>query len=161
MTVSSHANVDAELVWARLARQSFAVLAHVTPNGEPRCSGVLFAAEGHRLYVVTAAGSWKARQIQDGSEVALTVPVRRGGLLSLVAPVPPATISFRATVARPPAMAFESAPAKLRKLVPPARRADAVVFILTPRGRFLTYGVGVPLLRMSDPALAGARVAIT
>lgn len=161
MTVSSHADVDAAMGWARLARGSFAVLAHVTAGGEPRCSGVLYAAQGHHLYVVTAAGSWKARQIQDGSEVALTVPVRRGGLLSLVAPVPPATISFRATVARPPELGFESAPAKLRKLIPPARRDDAVVLILTPRGRFLTYGLGVPLLKMSDPALAGARVAIT
>ncbi len=154
--------VDPEQVWDQLERATFAVLAYATPAGSPRCSGVLYAAGGHRLYVATSAGSWKARQVKDGTEVAVTVPIRRGGLLSLVAPVPPATTSFRATTAVHPSedLRIDDVPAKLRKLVPPARRESAVVLALTPWGQFLTYGVGVPLLKMSDPDTAGARVPI-
>jgi hypothetical protein len=74
------ARLTAEQVWDALARASFAILGFVTPSGEPRSSGGVHKLIGRRLYVVT-----------------VTVTVRRGGLLSLVAPIPPATIDFHAT----------------------------------------------------------------
>src|SRR5215471_5933642 len=86
-----------ERVWNELEKTSFAVISYVTPAGKPRSSGVMCAAARRRLYLVTAADSWKARQISDGDEVAVTVPIPRGGLLSLISPIPPATISFHAT----------------------------------------------------------------
>ena len=46
---------------------------------------------------MTGPVSRKARHIPADGRVAVTVPVRRGGILPLVAPVPPATISFHAT----------------------------------------------------------------
>jgi hypothetical protein len=51
---------------------------------------------GRRLYLVVAPDSWKARHITARGQVAVTVPVRRRGLLSLVLPMPPATVSFHA-----------------------------------------------------------------
>ena len=90
-------------VWGAISNVSFAVLNYVTPAGEPRSSGVVCATAGRRLYVATAPDSWKARHISDGDQVAVTLPIRRGGLLSLVAPIPPATVSCHAKAIKTPA----------------------------------------------------------
>ena len=37
-------------------------------------------------------------------------------------------------------------------LLPPERRASACIVEVISEGAFLTYGLGVPLLRMRDPA---------
>ena len=37
----------------------------------------MYKAQGHRLYVVVAPESWKARHIALHENVAMTVPVRR------------------------------------------------------------------------------------
>ena len=73
------AQLTTERVWGQLDKASFAVISHVTPAGRPRASGVVYAAEGRRLYVATDPDSWKTRQISDGEEVTVTVPLRRGG----------------------------------------------------------------------------------
>jgi hypothetical protein len=143
-------------VWRDLAKQSFAVIAHVNEAGEPRSSGVVYALLGHRLYVAVAPDGWKARQIQSGDEVSVTVPVRRGGLLSLMFPIPPATITFHATatVHPPGSITRSSLPAPLRKLLPETGDEPICMLELAPEGRFLTYGVGVSLMQMRDPAIA-------
>ena len=46
------------------------------------------------------------------------------------------------------------------KLVPEARKAGSSVIELVPEGRFLTYGIGVSLMEMANPALALARVPV-
>src|SRR5436190_4940128 len=88
------ARLSAAQVWRQLGRSSFAVISYTTPAGEPRSSGVVYACAKGRLYVVVAADGWKARHVTTGAPVAVTVPVRRGGILALLAPIPPATISF-------------------------------------------------------------------
>ena len=100
---SMAARLTTKQVWHQVAKGSFAVLSYVTPAGEPRSSGVLYTTIGRRLYVAVAPDSWKARHVAASGRVAVTVPVRRGGLLSLVAPIPPATISFHATAIVHPA----------------------------------------------------------
>jgi hypothetical protein len=37
---------DQRQLWRILTRQSFAVLSHVTPDGEPRSSGVVYTVAG-------------------------------------------------------------------------------------------------------------------
>ena len=64
---------------------------------------MVYAADGRRLYVAVASDSWKARHIAASGRVAVTVPVRRGGLLSLLFPIPPATVSFHGTAIVHPA----------------------------------------------------------
>jgi hypothetical protein len=152
-----------ERVWHEIEKASFAVISYVTPAGRPRSSGVGFAAKGRRLYVVTAADSWKARQLSDGDEVAVTVPIRRGGVLSLVAPIPPATVSFHARVTVHPAGSFsiESVPEKLASHLPPERRRGGCLLELAPDGGFLAYGLGVSLQDMAKPAAALARVPVS
>lgn len=149
-------------VWRELARHSFAVFGHVNPDGEPRSSGVVYGLVGHRLYVVVASDSWKARQLATGDQVSVTVPVRRGGLLSLLFPIPPATISFHARATVYPAGSAEMAslPTELARLLPNDGKASACVIELVPEGHFLTYGLGVSLMEMREPALARGHVAV-
>lgn len=158
-TAQEGPTLTADDVWRHLAKASFTVLGYVTPNGDPRSSGVLCKAVGRRLFVVVAPDSWKARHIAADPRVSLTVPVRRGGLLSLVAPIPPATISFHAsaTVHPPDSMAI---PEALASMVPPERRSSSTIIEIVPAGMFVTYGIGVPLLKMRTPARSRARVPV-
>lgn len=95
--------LNPETIWRELDKASFAVIGYSTPSGEPRSSGIVFKTVGRRLYLAVARDSWKARHIATGAPVAVTVPVRRGGLLSPVFPIPPATVSFRSTAIVHPA----------------------------------------------------------
>jgi len=160
---ASAPRLTTEQVWNELEKASFAVISHVTPKGKPRASGVVCAAAGRRLYVVTAPDSWKARQISDGDEVAVTVPIRRGGMLSLVAPIPPATVSFhaRATVHPPGSVSIESVSKKLASMLPQNHAAVGCLLELVPDGNFLAYGLGVTLRDMAKPATALAHVPVS
>ena len=151
--------VTSQRVWAEVGKASFAIISHITPAGEPRSSGVVYAEEGHHLFVAVAPDGWKARQIADGQQVAVTIPVRRGGPLSLLVPIPPATISFHArTIAHPAgSLDLRAVSKKLLSLLPKDRRA-ATVLELVPEDAFLTYGIGVSLKAMMDPVAARAHV---
>jgi hypothetical protein len=157
------AHLSSEQVWRHVARGSFAVLSHVTPTGQPRSSGVVYRTLGRRLYVAVAPGSWKARHVAVDGKVSLTVPVRRGGVLALVMPIPPATISFRGRAIVHPAGSPEVGPLldELGSLVPPERRTSAAIIEILPKGTFVTYGIGISLAKMRDPAAARARVPVT
>jgi Pyridoxamine 5'-phosphate oxidase len=155
--------LTSEQVWRAVARSSFAVLSHVTPAGEPRSSGVVYKTAGRRLVVAVAPGSWKARHVAADGRVAVTVSVRRGGLLSLVAPIPPATISFHGTVVvhqagSPQARSLLD---ELGSLVPAERRDSACVIEIIPADAFRTLGIGVSLRTMLNPAAAQAHVPVT
>lgn len=155
------AGLTADRVWHEIEKASFAVLSHITPDSEPRSSGVVYGVKDRRLYVVVATDSWKARQIRDGQRVALTVPVRRGGPLSLMAQIPPATISFHArTLLHPPGTLEIGSLSKDLAALLPKEGQPAVVLELIPEGEFLTYGIGVSLMAMRNPAAARARVPI-
>jgi hypothetical protein len=149
-------------VWHQLARSSFAVLSYPTPDGNPRSSGVVYAIADRTMYVVVGVDSWKARHIAPSRPVAVTVPVRRGGLLALLLPIPPATISFhgRATVHPAGAVDVDALPPQLVRLLPTEARATSSIIEIHPEGWFVTYGVRVPLMRMRHPALARGRVPV-
>lgn len=155
--------LTSEQVWRAVTRASFAVLSHVTPGGEPRSSGVMYKASGQSLVVAVSPVSWKARHVAADGRVAVTVPVRRGGILSLVAPIPPATISFHAAAIVHPAGSprARSLLDELGSLIPPERRSSACVIEIIPVGAFRTYGLGVSLRAMLNPATAQARVPVT
>ncbi|MFG1625341.1 pyridoxamine 5'-phosphate oxidase family protein [Kribbella sp. NPDC049227] len=151
-----------EEIWRQIAKASFAVLSYVTPNGEPRSSGVMYTSGRGRLYVAVAPDSWKALHIPATGQVAVTVPVRRGGLMALLAPIPPATISFHArAVVHPSGQRYiTSLLPELAKLVPAERLADCRIVEIFPEGHFLTYGIGTSLPSMRSPAAARARVPV-
>jgi hypothetical protein len=148
-------------VWRSLAGHSFAVMGYVTASGEPRSSGVVYGTDAGRILVAVAATSWKARTITDGQLVSMTVLVRRGGLLSLLFPIPPAVISFRARakVGEPCMLDRESLPKSFARLLPPSK-TESCLIELKPEGNFLTYGIGVSLRGMMNPEVAQARVPV-
>jgi hypothetical protein len=161
-TGKSSPALTSEQVWRAIDGASFAVLSHVTPGGEPRSSGVVYKVAGQKLVVAVAPGSWKARHIEANGQVAVTVLVRRGGVLSLVFPIPPAAISFHGT-----AVVHQAGSAQARSLlgglgslVPAERLASACAVEITPAGAFRTFGIGVPLRTMLDPPAAQARVPV-
>jgi hypothetical protein len=102
-------------------------------------------------------------QLQVGeAERRSSVPERRVGLLSLLVPIPPATITFHARAIVHPAgtLDLHAVSGKLESLVPAERRAEATTIELVPEGTFLTYGIGVSLRAMADPVAALAHVPI-
>jgi hypothetical protein len=147
-------------VWRQLRNASFAVISYVTPTSEPRSSGVSYAVLGRRIYVAVAPDSWKSRQISTGHLVSLVVPIRRGGLASLVLPIPPATISFRARAYRHPigSIDLQTVPTTVASIFRGLRSASNTILELAPEGTFLTYGIGVSLLAMRDARLAMASI---
>jgi hypothetical protein len=155
--------LSTEQVWQALAGASFAVLGYVTPSGEPRSSGVVYKTVGRRLYVAVAPVSWKAKHVAASGLVAVTVPVRRGAILSLVLPIPPATISFHGTAIVHPAGSPQvySLLRELGSLIPKERQASGSIIEIVPEGAFVTYGLGVSLMKMRDPAAARGRVPVT
>lgn len=102
------------------------------------------------MYVAVAEDSWKARHIVADGRVAVMVPVRRGGLMSLLLPIPPATISFPAMAIVQPAGPLPSGPVadQLGSLLPPEWLASTSLVEV------------VPLMQMRVPALARARVPV-
>jgi hypothetical protein len=155
----SAVQLTSEQIWHELAKGTFAIVSYATPAGDPRSSGVIFKAIGRRLYVVTSPDSWKARHIAVSKRVAVTVPVRRGGILSLVAPIPPATISFHAAAIVHPEDSMDI-PEELAPLLPPERRTASCIIEIFPEGAFVTYGIGVSLMKMRNPVTARARVPV-
>jgi hypothetical protein len=83
--------------------------------------------------------------------------------LSLVVPIPPATISFHATatVHAPGSVSIESVSKRLASTMPQERRRTACLLELVPAGSFLAYGVGVSLYGMTKPAVALAHVPVS
>jgi hypothetical protein len=154
--------LSTEQVWQVLTKTSDAVLGHVTPKGAPRTSGVVYAVVDRRLYVAVAPDSWKARQIASGDPVSVTALVRRGGVLSLLFPIPPATISFQGVVTVHPPGSPGARPvmARLARFLPPGRRDSVCLLEIAPQGHFLTYGIGVPLMAMRHPDQARGRVPV-
>lgn len=156
-------SMNSAQVWHTLRRHSFAVVGYSTPAGDPRSSGVVYGVLDGHLYVAVAPDGWKARHIASSRRVAVTVPVPRGGLLSLIFPIPPATISFHGTAAVLPADSDRGRAvlSQLHSLLPPERRATAVLLEMTPEDVFVTYGIGVPLSQMRHPELARARIPVS
>lgn len=155
--------LESSAVWHLLRRNSFAVMAWTTPRGEPRSSAVVYAASTDRLFVSVAPGSWKARQIVTGSMVSLTVPVRRGGILSSLLPIPPSAVSLHGrAVHHPPGSARPKPLARLyrRMTLPKSVLATSAVLEIEPLGEFQTFGVGVTLWKLGEIAAAEQRVPV-
>jgi hypothetical protein len=151
-----------EEVWRAVEKRSFAVVGYETPSGDPRSSGVMYKAMNRRLYVAVEPNGWKARHIAASGRVSVTVPVHRAGVLALIAPIPPATISVHGDAFVHPAGTLQTRTLleRLGSLLPRERRGSAAVVEIVPDGAFVTYGVGVPLRQMRDTERARARVPV-
>lgn len=149
-----------DLVWKEIQRQMFAVLGFVSTTGEARTAGIVYVVRGRELFIGTDRNSWKARHIAKNPNVSLTVTVPKSVPLLPWIRIPPATITFQgnAVVSRLDEVPADVQRALFRGLeLDTATRESTCVIRVVPRGEFVTYGVGVPLLTMRHPEEAQGR----
>ena len=148
-------------VWQEIEQEIFCVLGMVTPDQESRTVGVVYAVQDRVLVIGTGKTTWKARHIRQNPAVSVTIPKpKRIPLLPWIK-IPAATITFSGTAA------VKDAATSSRELLQKVFRhmADnqemvekSCLIEITPQGDFLTYGIGVPLIKMRQPEHARGRV---
>ena len=148
----------ADEIWPYIEKWPFAVVGFVTPNGEPRAAGVMYKVKDRVLFVLTGPETWKVRHIRENPNVVVTVTVQR--LPIRIRQAPPAIITFpgRATVV-PIDEVDPVLRADLMRGVDDTM-GDTCVIQIEPVGRFVTYGIGVPLMKMRHPDESLARVPV-
>lgn len=149
-------------VWDAIENDGlFGVLAFVNRRNEARSVGVIFVTHDRSLLISTARDTWKVRHIAANPNVSMTITFpKRVPFLPFIK-VPAATITFSGTaeildVADAPAdvtrklfrgLDFEGEPME-----------DHAIIRVTPRGHFVTYGIGMPIMQMRSPEKAKDRV---
>ena len=146
------APVTTDSVRKEVEKQIIAVLAMVTPKGEARTAGIVYTVHERRLYIGTATESYKAKWTTANPAVSLTVTIPKH--IPLIQ-IPAATITFQGDARVLGLDEVDEAVLEplFRGLDLDAREEHCVIEV-TPRGRFLTYGIGVSLLTMRKPAEA-------
>ncbi|WP_281882726.1 pyridoxamine 5'-phosphate oxidase family protein [Agromyces rhizosphaerae] len=150
-----------EQVWEELAKRPFIVVGTVTGQGEARTAGVLPHVADGVVWFTTYARMWKARHIAANPHVSVTAPAHRRVWFAPWVRIPDATITFRGTAEVVPAerMPREALDALTHGLDLAEDGPDGplVGIAIRPRGDFVTYGIGVPVMAMTDPARAAGR----
>ena len=156
--------LTAAQVWQAIEKELFAVIGMVTARREARTVGVMYFVRDRKLYVGTESDTWKARHIAGNPHVSVTVPIAKRIPIMPWIKVPAATITFSGTARVLPAI---EAPAELVRAAFRGIADDAGVLPelclieITPAGQFLTYGIGVPLMRMRHPEQARGRAPVS
>ncbi len=155
--------VTTDIVWDAIGNELFAVLGMVTPDQEARTVGIVYIVKDKKLYIGTGLKTWKARHIKQNPKVSLTIPIAKRIPFLPWIKIPQATISFSGTAQVIPAE--ESTPELLQAVF--RQFAEDQEFIQTnclievkPEGEFITYGVGIPLMKMRQPELARGRAPV-
>jgi hypothetical protein len=150
-------------VWQVIEKELFAVIGMVTARQEARTVGVVYVVRAGKLYIGTGKETWKARHIAANPQVSITIPIAKRIPLMPWVKIPAATITFSGVARVLPAA--ETSPDLLRAIFrgmadDEARVAESCLIEVTPKGDFVTYGVGVSLMQMRDPAQARGRAAV-
>lgn len=150
-------------VWEVINKEIFAVLGMVTQGRESRTVGIVYRVKDHRLYIGTGLTSWKARHIMGNPSVSVTIPIaKRIPLLSWIN-IPQATISFSGTAKIIPGVDAdgELLHSVFRHMADDREEIEKSCLIeVQPEGDFITYGVGIPLMKMINPELASGRAPV-
>lgn len=152
-----------EQVWKEIEQNLFAVLGMVTPNGEARTVGIVYAVYDHKLYIGTYKQTWKVKHVEHNPHVSITVAIAKNIPLLPWIKIPAATITF-AGVAR--ILDNQEVKAEILKALYRGVKKDenaiaaSCVIEVTPQGEFITYGVGIPLMQMRFPDKARGRAAV-
>ena len=157
------APVTTDSVWEVLEKHLFGVLAYVTPSGEARSAGIVYVVADRVFYISTGTDTWKARHIKRNPHVSLTitVPKRIPFVPFLKIPAAVATCQGSAEMVSVTDV-DESIVARLYRglEVTDQLRVETSVIKVTPSGDFVTYGIGVPLIRMRDHEEASGRTPV-
>jgi hypothetical protein len=154
---------NCEQVWQEIEDGLFAVLGMVTARNEARTVGVVYVVRDHRFYIASDRDTWKVKHIAQNPHVSMTIPIHKAIPLVPWVKIPAATITFSG-IARildpddvPPdiILAIFRGMAESRELI-----AEACLIEVTPVKDFVTYGVGVPLMKMRNPEEARGRTPV-
>lgn len=153
-----------EKVWDAINKELFAVLSMVTGEGESRSVGIVYIVQDQKLYIGTGTKSWKAKHIKNNKNVSMTIPIpKRIPLLPWIK-IPQATISFSGTARVFPALGAdgELLRAVYRHFADDQELlAENSLIEVTPQDDFITYGIGIPLMKMMKPELARGRAPVS
>ncbi|MFN2135953.1 MAG: pyridoxamine 5'-phosphate oxidase family protein [Candidatus Promineifilaceae bacterium] len=155
--------LTADQVWEVLDKELFAVLGMVTPAGEARTVGIVYVTRDRRLYISSGTDTWKVKHIRKNPHVSLTVPVHKGIPLMPWIKIPAATITFcgSAVILDPRETPTEIVRAIYRDMANNEQlMAESCLIEVTPLGEFLTYGIGIPMMKMRDPEQARGRAPV-
>lgn len=147
-----------DLVWQAIEKELFAVLGMVTSQDEARTAGIVYIVRDRKLYIATGADTWKARHIAANPHVSITIPIAKRVPVMPWIKIPQATITFAGTARVYPAT--EAPPDILQAIfrgVGLDLIAGSCLIEVTPEGEFVTYGIGIPLMKMREPEQARGR----
>ncbi|MFU8947874.1 pyridoxamine 5'-phosphate oxidase family protein [Mycetocola zhadangensis] len=155
------ANLTTDDVWRVLEKQNFMVVGMVSARGEARTAGVMPFTVDRTLWFTTNDDEWKARHIAAHPAVSVTVAIpKRVPLLPWIK-VPAATITFSGIADIVPAErmpnAARQALTKGIELGSDGSRGTLLGIGIRPVGDFITYGVGVSVVKMRDTEAARGR----
>ena len=149
---------SANEIWPHIEKWPFAVLSFVTPSGESRSAGVMYKVKDRAVYVLTGPNTWKARHIRSNPNVSMTVTIQR--LPIRIKMVPPAVITFSGTAE---VLDMADVDDDIREALTRGidEMPDMCAIKVTPKGNFVTYGIGVPAMTMRHPEQSLARVPVS
>jgi hypothetical protein len=155
------AELTTDDVWRVLAKQNFMVIGMVSARGQARTAGVMPYTVDRTLWFTTNDDEWKARHIAMNPEVSVTVAIpKRVPLLPWIK-VPAATITFSGIAEVVPAVRMPAAArhalTKGLELSEDGSRGTLLGIGVRPVGDFITYGVGVTVVKMRDTEAARGR----
>jgi hypothetical protein len=156
-------DITTEQVWDSLEKEIFGVVGVVTAKGESRTVGIVYVVRDHKLFFCTDSAAWKTRHLRNNPSVSMTVPIEKRIAVLPWIKIPAATITFCGTAR---VLGLTEVPAEIPDaLLKDLEGADELrqscsVVEITPKGDFVTYGVGVSLRTMRNPARACGRVPV-
>ncbi len=153
-----------EQVWNEIKKELFAVIGVVTARNEARTVGVVYVVHNRRLYIASDKDAWKVRHIEQNPHVSLTIPVHKRIPFLPWIKIPAATITFSgiAQILEPGETPPEIVRAIFRDMANTQElMAQSCLIEVTPVKDFITYGIGIPLLKMRDPLQARGRAPVT
>jgi len=155
--------LTSEQVWNEIKKELFAVLGMVTAKGESRTIGIVYIVHNNKLYISTKTDAWSTRHIQKNPHVSMTIPIAKRIPFMPWIKIPQATITFSgaAKVFEAKNVENEILHALLHGLESNPSELDILsVFEIEPKGEFVTYGIGIPLIKMSNPKMARGRTSV-
>ena len=149
------AQISTEQVWSELEKQFFGTVGFVTAKGESRTAGIIYLVRDNKIYFSTESHSWKLKHLQNNPNISMTVPIPND--------IIPATITFSGTAKILDISEFSQdiLDTLLNNLEPADElKKGSSVIEITPKGDFLTYGIGVSVETMLRPIEASGRVSV-
>jgi hypothetical protein len=152
-----------EHVWNELKKELFAVLGMVNAKGEARTIGIVYIVHDHKLFISTEKEAWKTRHVQGNPHVSITVPIAKRIPILPWIKIPAATITFSGMAKVLEAknvqgdilhLLFHGLETNQEML------ATTAVLEIEPLGEFVTYGIGIPLIQMSQREKARGRAPV-